>query len=83
MLPWSRSKSHRPSRTRLDDHLEGPILLEQFIESLLLGVLNADGSVHELTCVAYDGDHRIRCVSVDSCDKHGWSPWVGVPQDLE
>ena len=30
-------KEPRPGRTRLDDHLEGPILREQIIESILLG----------------------------------------------
>ena len=35
-------------------------------------VLDEGGSSHELTCIAYDGDHRIRSVSLDSCDKDGW-----------
>ena len=47
----------RPGRTRLDDHLEGAILLEQFIESIRFLVIDASGSVHELTFVAYDSDH--------------------------
>ncbi len=47
----------RPGRTRLDDHLEGPILLEQIMKSILLRVLDADGSGHKLTGVAHDGDH--------------------------
>ena len=47
----------RPGRTRLDHHLEGPIRLEQFMESLLIRVVDADRFMHQLTRVAYDGDH--------------------------
>ncbi len=56
--------------------------LEQIIESILLRVFDPDGSGNELPCVAHDGDHRIRCVSIDSCDKHGWPPWVGCRRPL-
>ncbi len=47
----------RPGRTRFDDHLQGLIQAEQIIESILLRVLDPDGSGNELTHVAYDGDH--------------------------
>ena len=73
----------RPGRTRLDDHLQGLIPLEQIIESILLRVLDPDGSGNELPCVAHDGDHLIRCVSIDSCDEHGWPPWVGCRRPFE
>ena len=69
--------SGRDGRTRLDDHLQRLVLLEQIIESILLRVLDPDGSGHQLTCIAHDGDHRIRCVSIDSCDKHGYTGNTG------
>ena len=37
-----------------------------------LGACRRSLSTVELTCVAHDGDHRIRCVSNDSGDEQGW-----------
>ena len=73
----------RPGRTRLDNHLQGLILLEQIIESILLRVLDPDGSGHQLTCIAHDGDHRIRCVSIDSCDRAPDLPDQGLRSSEE
>ena len=43
-----------------DSGEERLILLEQIIESILLRVLDPDGSGHELTCVAHDGEKPTR-----------------------
>ena len=49
--------------------LQGSKWLEQCVESIRFAVADAHGLLYELTGVAYDGDHRIRCVCVDPCDK--------------
>jgi len=65
--------------TSLNAALEGRYRMSENSVRDCLEVSELDAR-RELTGVAYDGDHRIRCVCVDPCDKRGWS---GVPQDLE
>jgi hypothetical protein len=65
-----------PGGAGLDHSFYGAEPLEEVQKAIRLGVGDTDGFVHKLTDVADNGDHGIRCMSIDSCDEHGWPPWV-------
>lgn len=49
-------------------------------EPLRLVVSDTVRLANERTVVAHDRNEKIRCVSIDSCDKDGWPPEGWRPQ---
>ena len=63
-----------PGWAGFDPDLDGTKPIQQVDEAIGLGVGDASGPVHEISSIVHNGDDGKSCVSVNSCDEHGWPP---------